>query len=219
MTGLGRRRGLSEVIATLLLLGITAAGSFFLANVMQGSGFGSIGANAASPVSPTYSIQMTGYDTRDSSDLEFASLDNKFDKKLCTATCAASADNIPENGGTEFIVLQIKNVSPNSIFVKGLQINGMTHPWDAQTGGRAFNAATNDVSGNYPLNGRFSIVPSGNLVQKSDNEMSPDEEVRLVVKLSKDFATDISLSRPIQVMVDFGGSHSTQFVLVSGETK
>lgn len=214
-----RRRGLSEVIATLLLLGITATGSFFLANIMQGSGFGSIGANAASPVSPTYSIQMTGYDTRDSSDLEFASLDNKFDKKLCTVTCSASADNIPANDGTEFIVLQIKNVSPNRVFVKSLQVNGMTHSWDEQTGGKPFDAASNDLTGNYPLSGKFSMIPAGSTVQKQDNEVPSDGEVRLVIKLSKDIAPDLSLSRPIQVLVDFGGAHSTQFVLVSGETK
>lgn len=219
---LTKRRGLSEIIATLLLLVITIAGSVFLAFIVQGGGFSATASNPLMSAYPAYSIKLMGYDTRDATDLlEISSLDNKFDKKICTVSCQSSANNIPVsvNPGTEFIVLQIKNVSPNPVFIKSIQINGIMHLWDEQTGGKSFDANTNDSSGKYPLNGKFSILPMPNLTQKSDNKLSEDEEVRLVVKLSKDIISDISLSKPIQVLINFGSTRATEFVIISGDTK
>jgi flagellin-like protein len=214
-----KRRGISEIIATLLLLGITTAGSVFLATVVQGSGLASIQGSAVTPVSPPYSIRLTGYDTRDGANLiDLNTLDNKSDKKLCTISCSLTPSNIPENDGTDFIAIQIKNVSPNPVFIKNIQINGVTHDWDAQTGTKTFDASADNLLGNYPLDGKFSIV-SSNGVQKSDNRIVDDEEVRLVVKLSKDIASDVLLSKPIQVLVDFGGTRSTEFVVLSGDAK
>jgi hypothetical protein len=202
----------------LLLLGITTAGSVFLATVVQGSGLASIQGSASAPVSPSYSIRLTGYDTRDGSNLvDLNTLDNKADKKLCTSSCSVTPDNIPANNGTDFIAIQIKNVSPNPVFIKNIQISGVTHDWDTQTGSKILDASSNDFTGNYPINGKFSIV-SSNGVQKSDNKIVDDEEVMLVVKLSEDIS-DILLSKPIQVLVDFGGTRSTEFVVLSGDAK
>ncbi len=213
-----KRRGISEIIATLLLLGITTAGSVFLATIVQGSGLSSIQGSVATPVSPSYSIRLTGYDTRDGANLlDLNTLDNKADKKLCTSSCSAAPNNIPANDGTDFIAIQIKNVSPNPVFIKNIQINGVTHDWDSQTGAKVFDASADNFSGNYPLSGRFSIV-SSNGVQKSDNKIVDDEEVRLVVKLSEGIS-DISLSKPVQVLVDFGGIRSAEFVVLSGDAK
>jgi len=217
-----KKRGLSEIIATLLLLVITISGSVFLALIVQGGGFSASASNPLTSAYPAYSIKMMGYDTRDASDLlEISSLDNKFDKKLCTVSCQSFADNIPAslNPGTEFIVLQIKNVSPNSVYIKSIQVNGIMHLWDEQTGGKSFDASANDLSGKYPLNSKFSILPMSSLVQKSDNKLLEDEEIRLVVKLSQSISTDISLSKPIQVLVNFGSTRATELVIVSGDTK
>jgi len=213
------RRGISELIGTLLLLGITTTGSVFLATIVQGSGLASIQGSSVTPVSPSYSIRLVGYDTRDGADLmDLSTLDNKPDKKLCTNSCSLTPNNIPANDGTDFISIQIKNVSPNPVFIKNVQVNGITHDWDSQTGGNIFDASADNLLGNYPLNGRFSLV-SSNGVQKSDNKIVDDEEVRLIVKLSEDFASDISLSKPIQVLVDFGGARATEFVVLSGDAK
>jgi flagellin-like protein len=215
-----KRRGISELIGTLVLLMVTAAGSSFLALIVNGSGLESTSESQIAPVAPTYSVRLVGYDTRDGSDLvEITTLDNKFDTKLCTTGCQVTPDNTPNNFGTDFIVLQIKNVSPNPIFIRNIQINGITHTWDQQTGTKTFDASINDFSGKYPLNGKFSILPASSLVQKSDNKLTDDEEIQLVIKLSKDITSDISLSKPIQVLVDFGGIKATQFVISSGETK
>lgn len=217
---LSKRRGISEIIGTLMLLAITTIGSFFLANLVQGSGFGSVDPSATQPVSPVYSIRLTGYDTRDSANLSgISSLDNKFDQRLCTKSCAGFANNVPNTSGTDFITVQIKNISTTPVYIKNLQINGVTHILDEQTAGKSFDAGTDDFSGKYPMNGKFSIVSSGGLVQKSDNQLSDDEEVTLIVKLSKDISSDISLSKPIQVLVNFGSVRSAEFVILSGETR
>jgi hypothetical protein len=211
---------MSELIATLLLLMITTAGSMFLAYIVQGSGIGSLDQNPRSSTYPSYSIRLTGYDTRDGNDLSgIASLDNLFDKKICTSDCQIAPDDIPANGGTEFVVLQIKNVSPKNIHIQQIQINGVLHSWDQQTGGKSFDASANDLTGKYPLDGKFSIIPTTTLSQKSDNKLHDDEEVRLVVKLSKDITPNISLSKPVQVLVDFGGTRATEFLIMSGDTK
>jgi flagellin-like protein len=217
-----KRRGISEIFATLLLLAITTAGSVFLANLVQGSGISTIGQNPSQYSVPTYSIKFIGYDTRDGMDLsEISTLDNKFDQKFCTVSCTAFADNVPlaSNGGTEFVVLEIKNASPNTVFIRNLQINGVTHSWDPQTGGKTLDASANDVTGKYPLSGKFSIIPMSGLAQKSDNQLNEDEEVRLIVKLSRDIPSDISLTRPLQVYVDFGGQRSAESVILTGETR
>jgi flagellin-like protein len=217
-----KRRGVSEIFATLMLLAITTAGSLFLANLVQGSGIGSVGQNPSLVSYSSYSIKFVGYDTRDGADLsEISTLDNKFDKKLCTVSCTAFADNVPldANGGTEFIVLQIKNASPNPVFIRNVQINGITHSWDPQTGGRDLVASTSDYTGNYPLAGKFSILSTSGLSQRSDNQLNEDEEIRLVVKLSRDISSDISLTRPLQIYIDFGGQRSAEHVVLSGETR
>jgi flagellin-like protein len=216
---LAKRRGISELIGTLLLLGITTTGSVFLATIVQGSGLASIQGSSVTPVSPPYSIRLVGYDTRDGANLaDLGTLDNKADKKLCTDSCSLAPNNIPANDGTDFIAIQIKNVSTNPVFIRNIQINGITHDWDSQTGGNMFDASADNLLGNYPLNGKFSMV-SSNGVQKSDNEIADDEEVQLIVKLSEDFSSDILLSKPIQVLVDFGGTRATEFVVLSGDAK
>lgn len=217
----GKKRGISELFATLMLLGITTAGSVFLASVVYGSGIQNV-PNTGSNLQSSYSIKLTGYDTRDSTDLlGITTLDNKFDKKLCTSGCQNFADNIPQgaNAGTEFIILQIRNVSPESVFLKGVQINGILHTWDIQTVGKTLDASASDGTGKYPSNGKFSIISTSNLVQKTESKLNPDEEVRLVIKLSKDIPSDISLTKPIITSINFGGIRATENTILSGEIR
>ena len=116
---MSKRRGISEIIGTLMLLAITTIGSFFLANLVQGSGIGSTDPSATQQVSPVYSIRLTGYDTRDSANLSgISSLDNKFDQELCAKSCSSFANNVPNTSGTDFVVVQIKNISTTPVFIK-----------------------------------------------------------------------------------------------------
>ncbi len=220
MIKFAKRRGISEIFATLMLLGITTAGSVMLASMVQGTGLGTSTQNTQTNNLPAYSIKLVGYDTRDSSDLFGISiLDNKFDKKICTISCQTTPDNIPQNTGTEFIVLHLKNSSPTTVYLEGVQVNGILHTWDTNTGGRTLDVSANDSTGKYPLNGKFSILPPSGLVQKNDNTLKEDEEVRLVIKLSKNLGTDIPLTKPILIHVDFGGQQTSDHVILSGEIR
>jgi len=141
--GKGRRRAISEIITTMLLLLVTIIGalmvsSFFTGTDITGAGSGisftSITRTAAA------SIKITGYDTRDSIDLSGISvLDNSLlvvpsDRKLCTDSCGGTsggpANNLPPTG-TEFIVLTITNAGSNSVILTNVFINDIGHSWDS----------------------------------------------------------------------------------------
>ncbi len=215
-----QRRGISEIFATLMLLGITTAGSVMLASLVGGSGLNSAAQSSQTNNLPAYAVKLVGYDTRDANDLlGIPTLDNKFDKRVCTVSCQTTPNNTPQNTGTEFLVLHLKNTSTTTVYLEGVQINGILHTWDTNTGGRLLDVSTDDFTGKYPLNGKFSILPPSGLVQQNENIMTEDEEIRLVVKLSKDLTTDVSLTRPILIQVDFGGPRTSDHVILSGEIR
>jgi len=217
---IAKRRAISEIIATLMLLGITTAGSVFLASLVYGSGFQNTPESES--LQSSYAIKLTGYDTRDSNDLlGISNVDNKFDKKLCTKGCQGSADNIPNSAspGTEFLLLQIRNVSTESVYIKGIQVNSVQHIWDQNTAGKSLDASNSDFTGKYPLNGKFSIISTTGLAQKSENRVDADEEVRLVIKLDDAMSSDIALSKPILTGINFGGIREAENVILSGEIR
>jgi flagellin-like protein len=215
-----QRRGISEIFATLMLLGITTAGSVMLASIVHGSGLESAAQGSQTNKLPAYAVKLIGYDTRDANDLlGITTLDNKFDKRLCASSCSITPNNTPQNSGTEFLILHLKNTSPTVVYLEGVQVNGILHTWDTNTGGRTLDVSSNDFTGKYPLNGKFSILSASGLVQQNDNVMADDQEVRLVVKLSKDLSTDVSLTKPILIQVDFGGPRTSDHVILSGEIR
>jgi flagellin-like protein len=217
---IAKRRGISEIIATLMLLGITTAGSVFLASLVYGSGIQNTPTGES--LQSSYAIKLTGYDTRDSNDLlGISNVDNKFDKKICAKSCQTFADNVPNSAssGTEFLILQVRNVSTEPAYIKTIQINGIQHIWDSNTGGKVLDASSNDLTGKYPLNGKFSIISISNLVQKSENKIDSDEEVRLVIKLDDAMSSDIALSKPILTSVNFDGIRASENVILSGEIR
>lgn len=139
----------------------------------------------------------------------------------CSASCATFADNVPlnTNSGTEFIVIQLRNQSPNPVYLRSVQINGISHLWDERTAGKTLDASLNDQTGKYQQAGKFSIIGTSSLVQKSDNKVNEDEEVRLVIKLSKDVSPEISLNKPIRAWVDFGSQRSSELAILSGDAR
>ncbi len=191
-----------------------------LAGLIQGVGIGGQTENPQAKNFPAYAIKLTGYDTRDANDLlGIATLDNKFDQKVCTVGCSTTPNNIPQNSGTEFAVLQIKNTSHATVYLEGIQINNVLHTWDIDTGGKTLDASVNDFTGKYPQNGKFSILSMSGLVQQSDNTLVEDQEVRLVVKLGAGMNADLSIAKPMLVQVDFGGTKTSDSVILSGEIR
>ncbi len=225
MTRFKKKRAVSEVISTLLVLAITMIGAVFVSTMLQGTMISATDQTSEIDIFPR-SVLLNGYDTRDSSGLsEILLLDNNYDQILCTVTCQANADNIPTSvfgNGTDFIVLQIINTNIESINLRNILVNNVEHTWDAQTGTKQLNVAADDYSGNYPLNGKFSILPATNnvlLIQRNTYEIAGGEEVRVLIKLSKIITPELQIWEPIKLSLNTGASEPTEFFILSGDTR
>ncbi len=217
-----KRRGISEVIGTMLILVVTVAGAVFISNALH-DGFFTADQLPPGPDTRSNAIWLTGYDTRDSSDLSgVVGLANDFDQILCTTSCSGVDNERPSVGGTEFLVLHIKNTNINSVFLHSVLIRNEGHTWDSATANIDLDLSTGPTSGQYPRDGQFSIIPLSNnlpIKQKGTNELRGDAEVRLVVKLSDQLIQDIVMWDSLRILVNFGGSQPAEFIILSGDAK
>ena len=195
------RRGISDIIAVLLLLGITVAGAVLVSAFFQGNNIFRYDANTSG--SQTASLKITGYDTR-------------VGLSLSQIT---SFDNTPPADSTltknqDFIVINVMNQGINKIVLQSVQINDVDHKWDSNappvgSKGAAFPATK-------PASGLFSILStSSSTPQLSTNEIDRNQEVRLIIKLSNSLS-DISLNEPIRVQFTTNLIDSSAVVITSG---
>ena len=216
-----KRRAMSEVITAMLLLGITLTGGVMIYAFFQNTDFSSTAGGTAVENS-VMSVKLVGYDTRDSTGLaNVTSLDNKLDSiGLCTTSCSSNKDLIPSDGGTDFVVLRLRNDGIESIHIFSININDIQHTFDVLTGGVQLDVTTNAASCSascpYPKSGQFSIIPTSSSVQKSATEVVVDQDVRLVVKLSSDINPDVELPKPLRIQIDTGRLQFSEFVISSG---
>ncbi len=220
---LGKRRGVSGTIGTILIIAVTVAGAVLISNVMQNMALPFSSGADTSSVRPE-SLRLIGYDTRDSTDLsDVTGLDNVFNQLLCT-TCTV-VDEIPSEGGTEFIVLHLRNTSINSVFLHNVFINNQGHTWDTVAAGDDL-IPTHDTptTGQFPADGKFSILPITNgtanpIKQMATNEVVGDQEVRVLVKLSGNIPQDIGMWESMRIHVNYGGTQPAEFIVLSGDAK
>ena len=128
------RRGIADIISTMLLMGLTVTGATTLTYFVNSSFVSGNLAAASSMDTATKSMQLLSYDTRDSTTLlQISNLNNKFDQKLCGVTCTGVglSDKIPSNGGSEFVIIKIKNNSINLVFLQNIHLNNILHKWDS----------------------------------------------------------------------------------------
>lgn len=217
------RRGITDIISTMLLMGITVTGASTLTYFVNDSFVSGNLATVSSLNTATKSIQLLAYDTRDSTTLlQLSNLDNEFgDQKLCGASCTGVglSDKIPSNGGSEFIMIKIKNNSINSIFLGNIQLNNVLHTWDIQTSNAILNTVQDLSSGgNYPRDGKFSILPISSTVQSANNEIQSGETINLLIKLGPD-DQDILLNKGIRVLLNIGNANPVEFLIESGNAR
>ncbi|MFB5609393.1 MAG: archaellin/type IV pilin N-terminal domain-containing protein [Nitrosarchaeum sp.] len=220
---LSKRRGVTDIISTMLLMAITVTGATTLTYFVNDSFVSGNLATASSLETATKSVQLMGYDTRDSVTLlQISTLDNKFgDGKLCGVSCTGVglSDRLPINGGSEFIVIKIKNNSINSIFLENIQLNNVIHAWDIQTSGATLNTVQDLSSGgNYPHDGSFSILPISSNIQFTSNEIQSGKTVNLLIKLGTN-DQDILLNKGIRVFLNIGNMHPVDFLIESGNAR
>ena len=228
---LKNRRGMADVISTMMLMAVTVTGAstltYFMNDAFVSGNLGTISTLDSSSLN----LLLLAYDTRDSSTLlNLIDVDNDITNGinplidppiLCGVTCSVPPDVIPESGGTDFIVLQIQNNGLNSIFLKDIGINNVIHDWDSSTSGMQLDASTNDlVGGKYPSDGMFSILPVGPspIIQNSSIEIPNGQAVNILVKLGSD-DSDILLNKGLHVSFDVGNPQLVEFLIDSGDAR
>ena len=217
---ISKRRGVADIISTMLLMGLTVTGATTLTYFVNDSFISGNLATAASTNTATKSVQLLGYDTRDSTTLlQLSNLDNILDQKLCGISCSIGfSDKLPSNGGSEFIMIKIKNNGINSIFLETLQLNNISYTWDSQVSGTSLNTVQNLSSGgSYPHDGKFSILIASN-IQSANNEIQSGQTVSLLIKLGSD-NPDILLNKGIRVFLNLGDMHPAEFLIESGNAR
>jgi len=217
-----KRRAVSDIIATLLMVVITVAGGIVVLNFVQTTDIIQ-STETISSEEASISIKITGYDSRDSGDLSgILSLNNTLDQKLCTTSCSGSPNETPVNSGTEFIVLKIRNDGTGSAYLGSIFVNNILHTWDSATDGVAFVMTPTPSSGESPRDGQYSIIPTSNglpITQESDTELKVGTDRRIVIKLSASIASDIDLNSAIRIIIDAGRADPFNFVILSGSTQ
>lgn len=224
VTRLNKRRGVIDVISTMLLMAVTVTGATTLTYFVN-DGFVSGNLGSVSTLdSSSLNLLLLAYDTRDSSSLLMMNdvdNENMVNSFLCGVSCVGFPNTIPENGGTEFIVLQIQNNGIDPIFLQGVSINGVVHSWDSATSGVQLDASQNDlVGGKYPSDGMFSIIPISQnpLVQNEDIQIQSGQIVNLLIKLGSE-DTDISLNKGIHLLLNVGAIQPVEFLIESGDAR
>ncbi len=218
-----KRKGIADIISTMLLMGITVTGATTLTYFVNDSFVSGNLSTVSSLNTATKSIQLLAFDTRDSTTLlQLSNLDNEFgDQKLCGVSCTGVglSDKIPANGGSEFVIIKIKNNSIDSVFLRNIQLNNVMHTWDPQTSDATLNTVQNLSSGgNYPHDGKFSILPNSSTVQSANNEIQSGKTVNLLIKLGPD-DQDILLNKGIRVLLNIGSIHPVEFLIESGNAQ
>lgn len=214
-----KRKAVSVVISTLLVLAITIVGALSISNLMSTSALTTVNQTPKAIIAAN-SVWLTSYDTRDGRDLSnIQTLDNKPNNKLCTKSCTTDPDLTPNNDGTDFIIIQLWNKNTNLINIHSLQINGLLHTWDSNTKDRLFDGSSSVPD--FPRAGMFSIIPvsSPTLKQQNSQKVEGDQEVFLVIKLSDAFESDIDLGKPLQILVNIGDEQPAKYVILTGDTK
>ncbi len=216
---LRKRRGVSEIIGSIMLVAITVVGAAVLTTFLSDS-FAEGGLTSASNERVgAVTVNLMGYDSRDSTNLmNLANLDNQFDGKLCGNCTNVNPNKIPEDGGSEFLVMQIQNKGINSLFLRNVFLNNVDHVWDPNTSGVALDAEFTDNSGKYPRDGMFSVISLSNPpIQNVDNQIQSGQIVNLLVKLGVN--EDIDLNKSIRVLLNVGEMSNVDFVIESGDAR
>lgn len=219
---LKNRRGVADIISTMMLMAVTVTGASTLTYFMNDAFISGNLGTISSLDSSSLNLLLLAYDTRDSSNLlKLSDVDNDITNGidvngnpiLCGVSCSVNSNEIPENGGTEFIMLQIQNNGLNVIFLEHVGINNVIHSWDPLT-------ASKPLIGNYPSDGMFSIIPvnSSPIKQNESIEIQNGQAVNILVKLGSD-DSDINLNKGIHVSFNVGQPHLVEFLIDSGDAR
>lgn len=203
-----KRRGISEVIATLILMAITVMGAVMVFGIFQDSGVTKNISGLTDTVQSEQksSLHIIGYDTRNSFTLSgISGLDNVVGNttKLCASSCTLT--NI------DMIVLIIRNTGTEEFLVDHVSINEVSHSWSGINAGQS-------ISSYPPSAGTFKIMFTTATTISSTQTVPAGGETRLVIRLS-DTLSDILLIDPIRVLISPVHGESEFAVIPVGSVK
>ncbi|MCV0430199.1 hypothetical protein [Nitrosopumilus sp.] len=211
------RRGVADVISTMMLMAVTVTGASTLTYFMNDAFVSGNLGTVSTLESSSLNLLLLAYDTRDSLDLlTLSEVDNLTNSFLCRASCAGNPDTIPALGGTEFIVIQVQNNGIDSIFLKDVFVSGEKYSWDPSTSGSILDLP----GGEFPADGMYSILKTGNNPNlHNDNiEIQNGQIVNVLVKLDS-ANPDIQLNKGIPILLNTGSSHPVEFLIESGDAR
>jgi len=109
-------------------------------------------------------------------------------------------------------------------------LSNVTHSWDSGAANVILDPSGSSISGDYPVDGQFSIFPIGcdrdianpcdstdptHYRQHQSNEIESGQSVNLLIKL--DYVNpDIPLSKTIKAQFNIGANQLSEFLLESG---
>jgi len=218
-----KRRGVAEVISTLLLVAITVVGAVILTSFIDESFVSGSLAVSSGTDTTIKTIRLIAYDTRNGDGLmdTLYGLDNTntaVANQLCRNSCAA--DTRPDNGGSNFMIIQIENKGINPIFLKNVVLDGVDHSWDFDTPTVPLDFTSGSSAGGvYPSDGQFSILSSdpNDQVQR-DKGIEGGERVNLLIKLDTT-NDDIELSKTMRAQVNIGENSLADFLIETGDAR
>lgn len=218
-----KRRGVAEVISTLLLVAITVAGAVVLTSFIDESFVSGSLAVTSGTDTTIKTIRLLAYDTRNGEELMGPgtyNLDNtntQVANKLCRSSC--TANTIPSDDGSNFMIIQIENRGINPIFVKNVILDGVDHTWDSTTFDTPLTFVAGPPSGDYPLDGQFSVLSSNPTdTTQGSREIAGGQAVNLLVKLDTT-NSDIELSKSVRAQVNIGENTLADFLIETGDAR
>ena len=204
-----KRRGVSEIIVSLILMAITVIGAVMVFGVFQGSGVTeNISGLAGSTQSEQKaSLQIIGYDTRNSSTLSgITSLDNTVGTTtiLCALSCVS--------GTTDMIVLQIRNTGTEEFSVDHISINEVTHTWSGVGSGQG-------ITTSLPSTGTFKILQTSPATTISSTQtIFAGSDATLVIRLSGTLP-DVLLIDTMRILVSQSSGEPVLYIIPAGGIK
>ena len=202
-----KRRGVSEIIVSLLLMAITVIGAVMVFGIFQGSGVTEniAGLTGSTQSEQRPSLQIIGYDTRNSSTLSgITSLDNTVGTTtiLCALSCTPN---------TDMIVLLIRNAGTEEFSVDHISINEVTHTWSGANSGQS-------ISSFPPSAGTFKIMPSTATTISSTQTIYAGNDATLVIRLSGTLS-DVLLIDTMRILVNPSSGEPAFYIIPAGGIK
>ena len=214
------KRGVSEIIGSMILLGVTVSGGLLVFTLLQSSDIVDIAIEDPS-IDPNViaKLKLIGYDTRDAEDLyEITDLNNQI------GTSTSAADHLCTTCTTtnEFIILKIRNDAATIIDIRSINVNEEEHTFDDDhtVSNQSFVAPSGETP-TVPESGEYIIISgsNGNIKQEPASTIPEGATKRIVIRLSSDITPNdvdddgLALNSKIRVVIN-SSVETTQLLLV-----